>query len=70
MLLEPYVCDQRAFIPYFEQQYINLQKNVFFALRIRASGAYLQLFKDPALIRKMRYFHHITFDNGEACAKY
>ena len=69
MLLEPYVCDQRAFIPYSEQQYINLQKT-FFALRIRASGAYLQLFKDPALIRKMRYFHYITFGNGEACTKY
>ena len=37
MLLEPYVCDQRAFIPYFEQQYINLQKNVFFLYLSTAS---------------------------------
>ena len=62
------------FQSYFEQQYIILHKK-FLALRIRASGAYLHLFRDSALILKNAIFplHYVwqgTRYATQACTKY
>ena len=56
MLLEPYVCDQRAFIPYFEQQYINLQKKRFFCTSNKGLRGLFTTFQRPGVNSKNAIF--------------